>query len=93
MVLTDGQVKSSSNNQPQAPVQTLQPVVAAPSGAMGTLMRYQFHWSHAIFAVGLLAVSGAGTAVLVKVATFYPLLFYHAMSQKCEHVNSYSLLC
>ncbi|XP_040986949.1 peroxisomal membrane protein PEX14 [Juglans microcarpa x Juglans regia] len=64
----DGQVRSSSNNQPQAPVQALQPVVAAPTGAMGALMRYQFHWSHAVLAVGLLAVSGAGTAVLVKKA-------------------------
>lgn len=64
----DGQVKSASSIQ-QAPVQTLQPAAAAPTAAIssaGTLTRFQFHWSHAILAVGLLAVSGAGTAVVVK---------------------------
>ncbi|GLT72071.1 hypothetical protein SLA2020_440360 [Shorea laevis] len=64
----DGLVKSSSSIQ-QAPVQTLQPAAAAPTAAIssvGTLTRFQFHWSHAILAVGLLAVSGAGTAVVVK---------------------------
>ncbi|XP_059442983.1 peroxisomal membrane protein PEX14-like isoform X1 [Corylus avellana] len=65
----DGQVNSSSSIQPQAPVQTLQPAAAAPTAAIssvGTSTRFRFHWSHAILAVGLLAVSGAGTAVVVK---------------------------
>ncbi|KAJ6339809.1 hypothetical protein OIU77_007700 [Salix suchowensis] len=65
----EGQVKSTPNVQPPAPEQTLQPVAAAPAGVistMRTLTRQQFHWHHAVFAVGLLAVSGAGTAVLVK---------------------------
>ncbi|KAJ6411755.1 hypothetical protein OIU84_008353 [Salix udensis] len=65
----EGQVKSTPNVQPPAPEQTLQPVAAAPTGVistMRTLTRQQFHWHHAVFAVGLLAVSGAGTAVLVK---------------------------
>ncbi|KAG6633110.1 hypothetical protein I3843_12G026400 [Carya illinoinensis] len=64
--IQDEKVKSSSNNQSQAPIQTLQPAVAASTGTMGTLMQYRFKWFHAVFAVGLLAVSGAGTAVLVK---------------------------
>ncbi|KAH7531687.1 hypothetical protein JRO89_XSUnG0012400 [Xanthoceras sorbifolium] len=72
----DGQVKSSSNIQPLAPTQALQPAAAAPTGAIspgGTLWRSRFHWYHAVFAVGLLAVSGAGTAVLIK-NTFVPRL-------------------
>jgi peroxin-14 len=81
-MLTDGQVNSSSSIQPQAPVQTLQPAAAAAPNAaissvgssVGTSTRFQFHWSHAILAVGLLAVSGAGTAVVVKVSTLTSLL-------------------
>ncbi|CAK9137612.1 unnamed protein product [Ilex paraguariensis] len=68
MLITEGQMKSSSNIQPQDPSRSLQPAVVAPPGAIskvGTLSR--FHWSHALLAVGLLAVSGAGTAVLFKV--------------------------
>ncbi|KAF9667864.1 hypothetical protein SADUNF_Sadunf15G0067600 [Salix dunnii] len=68
----EGQVKSTPNVTPPAQAQTLQPVAAAPTGVistMTTLTRQQFHWHHAVFAVGLLAVSGAGTAVLVKVAS------------------------
>ncbi|KAM3751696.1 hypothetical protein ACB098_04G129500 [Castanea mollissima] len=61
----DAQVKPSSNSQPQAVVQTLQPAAAAPPGTISS-MRSRFHWSHAVFAIGLLAVSGAGTAVLIK---------------------------
>jgi peroxin-14 len=77
-MLTDGQVNSSSSIQPQAPVQTLQPAAAAAPNAaissVGTSTRFRFHWSHAILAVGLLAVSGAGTAVVVKVSTLASLL-------------------
>ncbi|KAK4568602.1 hypothetical protein RGQ29_004140 [Quercus rubra] len=61
----DAQVKPSSNSQPQAVVQTLQPAAVAPPGTISS-MRSRFHWSHAVFAIGLLAVSGAGTAVLIK---------------------------
>ncbi|KAL8457784.1 hypothetical protein ACS0TY_035603 [Phlomoides rotata] len=63
----DGQVKSSSNVQQQPPTQVQQPLAVAPVGStsrMGTLS--QFHWYHAILAVGVLGVSGAGTAVLFK---------------------------
>ncbi|KAK6123469.1 hypothetical protein DH2020_042790 [Rehmannia glutinosa] len=63
----DGQIKSSSNGQQQPPAQVLQPTPVGPVGSsskMGILSR--FHWYRAVFAVGLLAVSGAGTAVLIK---------------------------
>ncbi|KAL5544205.1 hypothetical protein UlMin_007989 [Ulmus minor] len=63
----DGQVKPSANIQQQTPTQALQPAAAAPS-AVATLVRSRFHWSHAVIAVGLLAASGAGTAVLIKKA-------------------------
>ncbi|XVF12083.1 hypothetical protein REPUB_Repub08aG0084100 [Reevesia pubescens] len=64
----DGQLKPSSNVQTQAAMQTPQPVAAAPTGiaSAGTLARSRFHWYHAVFAIGLLAASGAGTAVLLK---------------------------
>ncbi|XP_062116276.1 peroxisomal membrane protein PEX14 isoform X2 [Humulus lupulus] len=58
----DGQ-KTSSSVQPQ----TSAP--AAPTNAVSqvaSVTRSRFHWSHAVLAVGLLAVSGAGTAVIIK---------------------------
>jgi len=64
-------VKSTPNAQPLVSAQTLQPVAAGPTAvisSVGTLTRSRFHWYHAVFAVGLLAVSGAGTVVLVKVS-------------------------
>ncbi|KAJ0106493.1 hypothetical protein Patl1_18030 [Pistacia atlantica] len=70
----DGQVKSSANNQPQATTQALQPATAAPAGVITpvrTSMMSRFHWYHAVLAVGFLAASGAGTAVLIK-KTFVP---------------------
>lgn len=67
---SDGQVKPSSNVQTQATMQAPQPLASAPTGiaSVGTLARSRFHWYHAVFAVGLLAASGAGTAVLIKVS-------------------------
>uniref|UniRef100_A0A2P2K1E9 Peroxisomal membrane protein PEX14 n=2 Tax=Rhizophora mucronata TaxID=61149 RepID=A0A2P2K1E9_RHIMU len=64
----EGHVKSTSNIQPAAATQTLQPTVAPPPGASsaGTLPRVRFHWYHGVIAVGILAASGAGTAVLIK---------------------------
>ncbi|KAL2515755.1 Peroxisomal membrane protein PEX14 [Forsythia ovata] len=60
----DGQIKAPSNIQQQAPIQTLQP---APAGSISKIGRFScFHWSHALLAVGFLAVSGAGTAVFFK---------------------------
>lgn len=67
----DAQVKSTSNIQPPEQTQALQPAAAAPTGAIssvGTLARSRFQWYHAVVAVGLLAASGAGTAVLIKKA-------------------------
>ncbi|KAJ7956247.1 peroxisomal membrane protein PEX14 [Quillaja saponaria] len=64
----DSQLKTTSNIQ--KPVQTLQPTAAAAQSgsttSVGTLSHYRFHWSHAIVAIGLLAASGAGTAMLIK---------------------------
>lgn len=71
MTKAEGQVKSTPNAQPLTSAQALQPVAAAPTAlisSVGTLTRSRFHWYHAVFAVGLLAVSGAGTVVLVKVS-------------------------
>nr|GEY02116.1 peroxisomal membrane protein PEX14 [Tanacetum cinerariifolium] len=61
-----GQTQTAVNVQPQAPTQSLQPVAAAPVSKLGTLSPSRFHWSHALLAVGVLAVSGAGTAVVFK---------------------------
>uniref|UniRef100_A0A7C9ELS4 Peroxisomal membrane protein PEX14 n=1 Tax=Opuntia streptacantha TaxID=393608 RepID=A0A7C9ELS4_OPUST len=61
----DPQGTPSTNIQTQAPAQAMQPVTAAPSSVMSTMTR-RFHWSHAVLAVGFLAVSGAGTAIVFK---------------------------
>ncbi|CAK9164265.1 unnamed protein product [Ilex paraguariensis] len=64
----DSHAKSSANINPQAPSQSLQPAVVTPAGVIskvGTFSR--FHWSHALLAVGVLAASGAGAAVLFKI--------------------------
>lgn len=57
--------------QPQPSTKSLQPVAAVtPAGGesrVGTIARSRFHWSHAILAIGILAVSGAGTVVVIKV--------------------------
>ncbi|XP_077253660.1 peroxisomal membrane protein PEX14-like isoform X2 [Tasmannia lanceolata] len=64
----DGQLKPSSSLQPQVPTQTPQGAAAPGSGVstVTTLKQSRFHWSHAFYAVGLLAASGAGTALLFK---------------------------
>lgn len=60
----DVQLKSSANNQPQG-----QPTAPAPAiSKMGVLSPSRYHWSQALLAIGLLAVSGAGTAVVFKKA-------------------------
>ncbi|KAF3437035.1 hypothetical protein FNV43_RR19788 [Rhamnella rubrinervis] len=69
VVNQDEQVKTSSGIQPQTSSQNLQPAATAPANAISpvsSLAQPRFHWSHAILAVGVLAASGAGTAVLVK---------------------------
>ncbi|XP_047332963.1 peroxisomal membrane protein PEX14 isoform X2 [Impatiens glandulifera] len=62
----DAQIKSSSNFQPQAPSQALQPAAVAPAGTIARLTSARFHWTHALLAVGFVAVSGAGTFVVFK---------------------------
>lgn len=61
----DAQATPAINIQAQGPTQTMQPVPATQSGVMSTMGR-RFHWSHAVLAVGFLALSGAGTIVLFK---------------------------
>lgn len=69
---TDGQIKNSSNVQQQPPTQVLQSAAVAPVGSTAKIgMFSQFHWYHAILAVGFLAASGAGTAVFLKVFILY----------------------
>lgn len=65
-VASQGQLQPPSNIQQPAPTQALQPVAAAPVSKLGTLTPSRFHWSQALLAVGLLAVSGAGTALVFK---------------------------
>lgn len=63
----DGQLKSASNIQPQVSSQITQAVTAAPvMNKAGILTWSWFHWSHAFVAIGLLAASGAGTAIVFK---------------------------
>ncbi|XP_020230319.1 peroxisomal membrane protein PEX14 isoform X2 [Cajanus cajan] len=65
----DGQLKPSSNIQQQGQSQALQPTVPASTGvttSLGTLSRRSFRWTHALFAVGIVVASGAGTFILIK---------------------------
>ncbi|KAL3642367.1 hypothetical protein CASFOL_013182 [Castilleja foliolosa] len=63
----DGQIKSMPNGQQQLPEQVPQPTPVGPVGTISkTGIISQFHWYHAILAIGFLAASGAGTAVLLK---------------------------
>lgn len=67
---TDAAVKTVSNAQTQAPGQVPVATAAAPTGVMSrAISGPRFHWTHAIYAIGILGVSGAGTAVLFKVLT------------------------
>ncbi|XP_068643196.1 peroxisomal membrane protein PEX14-like isoform X2 [Aristolochia californica] len=63
----DTQLKPSLSTQPQVSSQTL-PVAASPGATsmMPLVKQSRFQWSHAFFAVGILAASGCGTAVLLK---------------------------
>ncbi|CAI9117358.1 OLC1v1018735C1 [Oldenlandia corymbosa var. corymbosa] len=63
----DGQLKSSLPIQHQTSTQAVQPAPVASAGGVSKLATLsRFHWSHAFLAVGLLAISGAGSAVLFK---------------------------
>ncbi|KAL9239598.1 hypothetical protein vseg_013907 [Gypsophila vaccaria] len=56
---------TTANTVAQAPIRAMQPMAAAPAGVMST-MKSKFHWSHAVLAVGFLAISGAGTVIVLK---------------------------
>lgn len=61
-------MKPSSSFQQQPPTQVLQPTSVVPLGSTSKIgMPSQFHWYHAVLAVGFLAASGCGAAVLFKV--------------------------
>lgn len=63
----DGQIKPSSNVQQQPTAQALQPTSIVPVGSTSKIgMPSQFHWYHAVLAVGFLAASGCGAAVVFK---------------------------
>ncbi|KAJ4959763.1 hypothetical protein NE237_019673 [Protea cynaroides] len=66
----DGQLKSSANMQAQVPTQSPQPAAAASTGqivsTVATMSKSRFQWSHAFLAVGLVAASGAGSALFFK---------------------------
>lgn len=61
----DAQSMPPSSNQTQVPAQAAQPMAAAPFSVMSTTSR-RFHWLHVVLAVGFLAVSGAGAAIVFK---------------------------
>lgn len=62
----DGTQKPSSTSPPQAALQNLQPASAPSNSMTKTGYLSHFRWTHAVIAIGLLAASGAGTAVLFK---------------------------
>lgn len=71
------QQKSSTTMQHQDLVQTPQPA-AAPANVVSVAPTQQlpkFHWSHALLAAGVLASSGVGTALLLKVL----LVLFHTL--------------
>ncbi|CAN1179738.1 Peroxisomal membrane protein PEX14 [Linum perenne] len=58
---------STATIQPTAVAQIPQPVTNVPSsGSIVTMAQSRFHWYHVVSAVGLLAISGVGTAIWVK---------------------------
>ncbi|KAJ0231340.1 Peroxisomal membrane protein PEX14 [Hirschfeldia incana] len=61
----DGQ-KAVSNVQPQGQVQAIQPSPAPVVMIPPPSLLSRFRWYHAALAVGVLAASGAGTAIFVK---------------------------
>lgn len=69
-MLTTGVHLNSSSMQQQTPTQALQPASSTPVGTIskgGTSALYRLGWQQALLAVGLLAISGAGTALVFKV--------------------------
>ncbi|KAK4427139.1 Peroxisomal membrane protein PEX14 [Sesamum alatum] len=80
----DGQIKSSPDVQPQAPMQVVQSNQILPVGRPSKLETdSRFHWSYALLAVGFLAVSGAGTVVLFKNAINFQVEVVDSQEKKC----------
>ncbi|XP_020600295.1 peroxisomal membrane protein PEX14-like isoform X2 [Phalaenopsis equestris] len=59
------QPRTTLNLQPEAAIQPL-PVQAGVVPLSTTFHQRRFNWSYALFAIGVLSASGAGTAVLFK---------------------------
>ncbi|KAH0762650.1 hypothetical protein KY290_018723 [Solanum tuberosum] len=65
--VASNEVKSSSTTQALSASQNLQSASAQLSNTMRKMGYFShFHWTHAIMAVGIMAASGAGTALLLK---------------------------
>ncbi|CAH9115558.1 unnamed protein product, partial [Cuscuta europaea] len=62
----EGQLKTSSNIQPQALIRSTQQASAEVGSMRKVGYLSKFHWSHAVLAFGLLAASGSFTAILFK---------------------------
>ncbi|RAL38088.1 hypothetical protein DM860_000782 [Cuscuta australis] len=62
----DGQLKTSSNFQPQALVPSTQTGPASVGSLAKVGYLSQFHWSHVVLAVGFLGATGSVTAVFFK---------------------------
>ncbi|KAL3374752.1 hypothetical protein AABB24_006311 [Solanum stoloniferum] len=63
----DEKVKSSSTTQALSASQNLQSASAIQSNTMRKMGYFShFHWTNAVMAVGIMAASGAGTALLLK---------------------------
>ena len=61
------QTDAVSNVQPQGQMQAMQPAPSPVVMIPPPSLLSRFRWYHAVLAVGVLAASGAGTAVFVKV--------------------------
>lgn len=71
VVLMQIDAKPLSTVQTQVSAQASQPAAVSPYAVLssaGTPTQKQFHWYHAALGVGLLAASGCGTALLIKVS-------------------------
>lgn len=66
-----------SNVQPQGQIQALQPTPAPVAMIPPPSLLSRFRWYHALLAVGVLAASGAGTAVFVKVPNAFVNCYLH----------------
>ncbi|KAL2340897.1 hypothetical protein Fmac_008837 [Flemingia macrophylla] len=68
VILSDGQLKASSNIQQQGQSQALQPTVPASTGVTSSVRTFsrRISFTDACFAVGIIAASAFGTVILIK---------------------------